>query len=126
MPLVRPLPGNLVDHGRHDTDRASLNDSRRELWRRAHAIGRIRTFATVLGDANPTDDLKAYDLMWLLHIVGDVHQPLHNASQYGPVFTKPAKGKDGYEIKHKDFRFWPVQGAEKADRPLFPPPAAAE
>ncbi|HEY6329081.1 MAG TPA: S1/P1 nuclease [Blastocatellia bacterium] len=27
--------------------------------------------------SNAADDLKSYDLVWLLHLVGDVHQPLH-------------------------------------------------
>lgn len=27
--------------------------------------------------SNASDDVKSYDLTWLLHIVGDVHQPLH-------------------------------------------------
>jgi hypothetical protein len=28
-----------------------------------------------------SDDLKSYDLTWLLHLVGDVHQPLHVATR---------------------------------------------
>ena len=27
------------------------------------------------------DRLKSYDLTWLLHLVGDVHQPLHSATR---------------------------------------------
>ena len=37
---------------------------------------RIRLFRTVLA-STATDALKSYDLVWLLHLVGDVHQPLH-------------------------------------------------
>ena len=29
-----------------------------------------------------SDDLKAYDLLWIEHLVGDVHQPLHAAVRY--------------------------------------------
>jgi len=29
------------------------------------------------------DDLKAYDLSWLLHFVGDLHQPLHCTTRVG-------------------------------------------
>jgi len=32
--------------------------------------------------SNENDDLKSYDLVWLEHIVGDVHQPLHGAVRY--------------------------------------------
>jgi hypothetical protein len=28
-----------------------------------------------------TDKLKSYDLVWLLHLVGDVHQPLHSSTR---------------------------------------------
>jgi S1/P1 Nuclease len=29
-----------------------------------------------------SDDIKSYDLVWLLHLVGDVHQPLHATSRF--------------------------------------------
>jgi S1/P1 nuclease len=29
------------------------------------------------------DKLKSYDLVWLLHLVGDVHQPLHSTTRIG-------------------------------------------
>ncbi len=37
---------------------------------------RIALFRSVLS-SNASDPLKSYDLSWLLHLVGDVHQPLH-------------------------------------------------
>ena len=40
----------------------------------------IPAFQRVLAsDAN--DELKSYDLCWLLHIVGDIHQPLHTINR---------------------------------------------
>jgi len=36
----------------------------------------IATFRAALS-SNASDDIKSYDLVWLLHLVGDVHQPLH-------------------------------------------------
>jgi hypothetical protein len=36
----------------------------------------ISEFSKVLGSNKP-DSIKSYDLTWLLHIVGDIHQPLH-------------------------------------------------
>jgi hypothetical protein len=47
---------------------------------------RIATFRTVLADSTATDDLKSYDLVWLLHLVGDVHQPLHASDRYSKTF----------------------------------------
>jgi len=32
--------------------------------------------------SNEDDPLKAYDLVWLEHLVGDIHQPLHGSTRY--------------------------------------------
>jgi hypothetical protein len=40
----------------------------------------IAAFRAVLASSKP-DDLKSYDLVWLLHLIGDVHQPLHAATR---------------------------------------------
>jgi len=45
-----------------------------------NAQDRIALFRSVLASASP-DPLKSYDLTWLLHLVGDVHQPLHAATR---------------------------------------------
>jgi S1/P1 Nuclease len=41
-----------------------------------NAETQITAFRAVLSSDQP-DALKSYDLVWLLHLVGDVHQPLH-------------------------------------------------
>ena len=46
-----------------------------------NAETRIAAFRAVLASNSP-DDLKSYDLVWLLHLVGDVHQPLHCTSRF--------------------------------------------
>ena len=43
---------------------------------------RIVLFAQVLGSATDTDALKSYDLSWLIHLVGDLHQPLHATTRF--------------------------------------------
>ena len=45
-----------------------------------NAQDRIALFRSVLASASP-DPLKSYDLTWLLHLVGDVHQPLHASTR---------------------------------------------
>src|ERR1051325_3295197 len=40
-----------------------------------NAQERVDLFRPVLG--SQVEDLKSYDLSWLLHLVGDLHQPLH-------------------------------------------------
>ena len=45
-----------------------------------NARDRIALFRKVLASAS-SDPLKSYDLTWLLHLVGDVHQPLHASTR---------------------------------------------
>jgi len=45
-----------------------------------NAETQITTFRAVL-NSTESDELKSYDLVWLLHLVGDVHQPLHAATR---------------------------------------------
>jgi hypothetical protein len=47
--------------------------------------------------AATSDDLRSYDLVWLLHLVGDVHQPLHCVSRYDK--TLPAGDRGGNDVK---------------------------
>jgi len=42
-----------------------------------NALTQIRLLKAALSEDKSTDDLKCYDLVWLLHLVGDAHQPLH-------------------------------------------------
>jgi hypothetical protein len=56
-----------------------------------NAQTRISDFRAVLA-SNSSDELKSYDLSWLLHLVGDVHQPLHCATRVSAA--KPG-GDDG-------------------------------
>jgi S1/P1 Nuclease. len=45
-----------------------------------NAQERIALLRSVLASSSP-DELKSYDLVWLLHIVGDIHQPLHASTR---------------------------------------------
>lgn len=56
-----------------------------------NAEERIGVFrATLASEAD--DGLKSYDLVWLLHIVGDIHQPLHATTR---VSSQQPDGDDG-------------------------------
>ncbi len=46
-----------------------------------NVVTQIVAFRTAIGSTED-DTLKAYDLVWLEHIVGDVHQPLHATDRY--------------------------------------------
>jgi S1/P1 nuclease len=45
-----------------------------------NAETQIDAFRAVLASDQP-DELKSYDLVWLMHIVGDIHQPLHTVTR---------------------------------------------
>jgi S1/P1 nuclease len=51
-----------------------------------NAQTQIAAFRAKLSDPNASDELKSYDLVWLLHLVGDVHQPLHAATRFTRAF----------------------------------------
>lgn len=47
-----------------------------------NAVSRIVDFSATLGNPSASDDVQSYDLAWLLHLVGDMHQPLHATSRF--------------------------------------------
>jgi hypothetical protein len=56
-----------------------------------NAQERIALFRTVLASTG-ADTLKSYDLTWLLHLVGDVHQPLHASTRVSSLDPKGDSG----------------------------------
>ena len=54
----------------------SADGSPPHLTEAPNASTQIEAFTRAIG-SNASDDVKSYDLVWLEHLVGDVHQPLH-------------------------------------------------
>jgi hypothetical protein len=46
-----------------------------------NALDEIQTLTTALASNKP-DALKSYDLVWTEHLIGDVHQPLHDTTRF--------------------------------------------
>jgi hypothetical protein len=46
-----------------------------------NALDEILALSAALASSE-TDDIKSYDLVWIEHLVGDVHQPLHDTSRF--------------------------------------------
>lgn len=46
----------------------------------------------LLSNASASDADRAIALCWVEHLIGDVHQPLHDSSLFSPVFPKGDKG----------------------------------
>jgi S1/P1 Nuclease len=75
-----------VDHLRHKywhfiDGPFSEDGTTLELTPIPNAQTQIELFRDTLS-SSATDDVKSYDLVWLLHLVGDIHQPLHATPRF--------------------------------------------
>jgi hypothetical protein len=73
-----------------------------------NAQTQIALFRDVLGKKGPSDDVKSYDLVWLMHLVGDIHQPLHCVSRFDKEHRGPEGDRGGNLIKITGNRPVPV------------------
>jgi hypothetical protein len=79
-----------------------------------NALTQIQAFTAAIGDASVAAPLKSYDLVWLLHLVGDVHQPLHATSRFTSSDPNGDAGGNDVEVcrvacssgKSKLHAFW--------------------
>jgi S1/P1 Nuclease len=63
-----------------------------------NAVTQIARFSTTLGDTTVSDEVKSYDLAWLLHLVGDIHQPLHATSRFSKASRDGDNGGNGVKV----------------------------
>jgi hypothetical protein len=63
-----------------------------------NVVTQINAFRTTIA-SSASDDVKSYDLVWLEHLVGDIHQPLHCATRISKV--NPTNDHGGNLIKTK-------------------------
>jgi len=67
-----------------------------------NAASQIALFRAALGSHDASDEVRSYDLVWLLHLVGDVHQPLHCVSRYDQADPKGDRGGNTVRIEGND------------------------
>jgi len=60
----------------------SSDDTPLQSPKTPNAQTQIAVFRQVLASNSEDQGLKSYDLVWLEHLVGDVHQPLHATSRF--------------------------------------------
>jgi hypothetical protein len=77
---------------------------------RPNAETQIVVFRKVLS-GNGNDALKSYDVVWLMHLVGDVHQPLHCTSRFSEQLPDGDAGANLVELnpdpsKNELHAFW--------------------
>lgn len=59
----------------------------------------IATFRTILpSQSGADDDVRSYDLAWLIHLVGDAHQPLHATARFSKAFPDGDAGGNSVKI----------------------------
>jgi len=67
-----------------------------------NAETQIVAFRKVIASSSADDDLKSYDMVWLLHLVGDVHQPLHCVTRVSSAEPEGDKGGNTEKITCTD------------------------
>jgi S1/P1 Nuclease len=69
---------------------------------------KIVAFRRALADPAVPDTTKAVDLAWLLHLVADIHQPLHASSRVTAQEPLPAgdKGGNTFRLTDRDNLHW--------------------
>lgn len=65
---------------------------------RFNAETQIIAFTQSLTERRLDDEAKSFNLTWLLHIVGDVHQPLHATARFNVNFRNGDNGGNGVVV----------------------------
>jgi len=68
-----------------------------------NALEVIRRMRDELGNSAFPDNIQAYDLSWLIHLIGDVHQPLHSTSRFTQKHGVPEGDRGGNFFTIKAF-----------------------
>ena len=64
-----------------------------------NALTQIVACARALGDPGVHEVTQSYGLSWLLHLVGDVHQPLHAISRFSRQHTRGDAGGNAVRLQ---------------------------
>lgn len=68
---------------------------------RVNAETQIVAFSRSLAESGLDDEAKSYNLTWLLHLVGDVHQPLHATARFTTDHPEGDAGGNGVIACHQ-------------------------
>ena len=66
------------------------------------ALTQIIIFRDTIATHTADDDVKSYDLVWLLHLVGDVHQPLHATARFSQEAPQGDRGGNDIRLCDED------------------------
>jgi hypothetical protein len=63
------------------------------------AVSQLKLMIAALpSSSGATDDLRSYDLVWMLHLVGDLHQPLHAVGRYTQQIPHGDRGGNSEKV----------------------------
>jgi hypothetical protein len=66
------------------------------------AVEKLFDFDKVLRDASAPDAEKAIALAWVMHLIGDLHQPLHTSARVTDLEPKGDQGGNTFLLTPKD------------------------
>lgn len=66
------------------------------------AVEQLFAFDKLLRDANASDNDKAIAIAWILHLGGDIHQPLHTSARVTELEPKGDQGGNLFLLSPKD------------------------
>jgi hypothetical protein len=92
-----------------------------------NAETQMQAFRKVLS-SDSADDLKSYDLTWIIHVVADIHQPLHAATRVSKVNPDGDAGGNLVKINCPNcpanlHSFWDGALGSTGDPRVLPDPA---
>ena len=80
-----------------------------------NAVTQIVKFRDTIASSTASDELKSYDLAWVLHLVGDIHQPLHATARFSSLSPTGDRGGNDVKLCEKPCKnnlhsFWDAAG----------------
>jgi hypothetical protein len=71
-----------------------------------NVVEKLHQLEARLGDAGRPAAERAVDLAWVLHLVGDIHQPLHACSRVTPDSPKGDHGGGDFKLDADSLHWW--------------------
>jgi len=99
-PLVSGYPSMKRHNSWHYIDLPiARGGAHPECYPPTNALAVLPVLLDELSNPLSSDAMKAYDLPWIVHIAGDLHQPLHCAQLFSPNYPKGDAGGNGFKLK---------------------------
>lgn len=69
-------------------------------------VKKLEELQISLADTTRSDAERAIDLAWVLHLVGDIHQPLHSSARVTPETPKGDEGGNLFKLTKDESLHW--------------------